>query len=75
VLAGAALAARRPRRGLAGALGALTILGALDHWVEPAEPDVRVRVAAYGAYVTFLTAWCAGVARGLARPGEPDRRA
>ncbi len=66
-VAAVAVAARRPRRGVAGALGGLAALGLVDHLVDPAEPDLRVRVAACRAYATFLTAWCAGVAHGLAR--------
>jgi len=71
-LAGAALAWRAPRRGAALAAGALGALGVLDHLVEPAERDLRVRLAAYGAYATFLTAWLAGVVHGVtAGPGPP----
>jgi GT2 family glycosyltransferase len=69
-LGGAALACRRPRRAVALGLGALGVIGGLDHLVEPAERDVRVRVAAYGAYATFPTAWFAGVLHGVARRGR-----
>jgi len=63
-----ALVARRPRRGLALGVGALALLAAADHVVDPGERDLRVRAAAYGAYATYLSAWVTGVARGLVRP-------
>ncbi|HEV2310328.1 MAG TPA: glycosyltransferase [Acidimicrobiia bacterium] len=62
-----ALVARQPRRGMALGVGALALLAAADHVVDPEERDVRVRAAAYGAYATYLGAWVAGVARGLVR--------
>lgn len=70
-LGGGALACRSPRRGVALGVGAVVALGALDHLVEPTERDVRVRIAAYRAYATFLTAWLAGVVHGVAA-GRPD---
>ena len=61
------LVARQPRRAVALGAGALAMLAAVDHGVDPGEREVGVRAAAYGAYATYLSAWVAGVARGLVR--------
>jgi cellulose synthase/poly-beta-1,6-N-acetylglucosamine synthase-like glycosyltransferase len=62
---GAAGLARRPRRAAAVGFGALAGIAVLDHLVAPDERTLRVRAAAVSASVTFLAAWCVGVARGL----------
>jgi len=67
-LGAAAVVARHPARGATVGLAALAAVGVVDHLVEPAERDPRVRVAAYAAYATFLAGWWAGVARGLTGP-------
>jgi succinoglycan biosynthesis protein ExoA len=67
------LLSRRPRRLATALLVGFGALALLDHSVEPEERDVATRVAAIGAYATFLTGWCCGIARGLARRPGPCR--
>jgi len=64
---------RRPRRLVAALAAGLGVLALVDHSVDPEERDVGTRVAAMGAYATFVTAWCCGVVRGLARHASPSR--
>jgi succinoglycan biosynthesis protein ExoA len=64
---------RRPRRFVAALAAGLGVLALVDHWVDPEERDVATRVAAIGAYATFVTAWCCGVVRGLAGRAGPSR--
>ena len=64
---------RRPRRLVTALLVGLGALALVDHSVDPEERDVATRVAAIGAYATFLTGWCCGIARGLARGADPRR--
>jgi succinoglycan biosynthesis protein ExoA len=65
------LVGRRPRRLVAALIAGLGVLGLVDHSVDPEDRDVGTRVAAIGAYATFLTGWCCGILRGLARRAGP----
>jgi succinoglycan biosynthesis protein ExoA len=65
------LVGRRPRRLVAALVAGLGVLALVDHSVDPEDHDVGTRVAAIGAYATFLTGWCCGILRGLARRAGP----
>ena len=65
------LVGRRPRRLVAALVAALGVLALVDHSVDPEDRDVGTRVAAIGAYATFLSGWCCGIVRGLARRAGP----
>ena len=65
------LVGRRPRRLAATLVAALGVLAVVDHSVDPEDRDVGARVAAIGAYAAFLTGWCCGIVRGLARRAVP----
>jgi succinoglycan biosynthesis protein ExoA len=63
---------RRPRWLVTALVAALGVLALVDHSVDPEDRDLGTRVAAIGAYATFVTGWCCGIVRGLAR--RADRR-
>jgi hypothetical protein len=67
------LVSRRPRRLVTALIAGLGALALVDHSVDPEERDVATRVAAIGAYATFLTGWCFGIVRGLTRAAAPRR--